>query len=80
MSAVQSVRTSGVLVTTILFFFADSISMLLKPTPKLPMILTFLFSVDIILSEILSVTVATVHQNFALHRVNLFQKVERRFR
>ena len=38
-SAVASVRTSGVFVTTIFFFFAASISIFPKPTAKLEIIL-----------------------------------------
>ena len=60
MSAVQSVRTSGVFVTIILFFFAESISILLYPTPKFPMKLTFLLLQLNILSLILSVTVGNI--------------------
>ena len=47
----QSVSTSGVFVTTTPLLLADSISILLKPTPKFPIILAFLLSDEIILLE-----------------------------
>ena len=56
-SAVQSVRTSGVFVTTKFSFFAASRSIWLNPTPKLAIILAFLFSTESTSALIGSVTV-----------------------
>ena len=71
-SAVASVKTSGVLVTIIFFFLAAFISILPKPTAKLDIIFTELESLLIVDSSILSTIELNIPSQSLLNSINLF--------
>jgi len=69
-SAVAFVKTSGVFVTTIFFFFVASISIFPKPTAKLEIILIFSESLEIKLLSNFSVSEDNIPSQPSLSFIN----------
>ena len=67
-----SVKTSGVLVTTIFLFLAASISIFPKPTAKLERIFTLLGNLLIVSASNLSVNADNIPSQPSLNSINFF--------
>ena len=71
-SAVASVKTSGVFVTAIFIFLAAAMSIFPKPTAKLERIFTLLGNLLIVSESSLSVNADKMPSQSLLNSINLF--------